>query len=357
MPSLFPKSNRPGLPQTTRSSIYYEIESLTPSERWAPGANLTTMNCRVDADDAYRFIEDMVGSVYVNSFGVLRRYLPEKYPYANQWCTRVEQIDQGGDPNDVNANNPSGGPGADPANGWPVPQWIRYRCTFEGMPFDLLTDDEVDEATGAYRSAGGLSLSSFLTGASTAELYRYVERKVKSSIKEQQVPGGAWYIVDPTAPPGTQPAKLQGQSLFKRVGMADVQYVWNRVPVVNLPLGNINACLGCVNNAIWDTIADTGSKMAAGGYCWYPGTLLFTGWDDSRRYFDADGTWVVDIVYFFEYKSLPPPPGLTGTDSPGWNWFLNAVGVPVTVTSDGQPYNGKNQIPYYSADFNQLFSV
>lgn len=307
MPDLF--TDPTGLPRVPRAGegkpyVPYEIESLTVKRSRVPRSGMTTAVCRVKGWQADDFITGMVGRAYVDG-GILHRTLPESSPSdPRQYCTRCEQVDQGGD-----GLGGAGGPGLDPAHGWPVPKWVRFRVTFEGLAHRVETDEFVAAA------------------ADEPELYRYVERSWRPRAKEQQLPGGGFKIVGTTDRIG-----IVG---FKRVIMADVQYVWRRVPVASLPIGVVFAALGHFNDATFDA-------GPVGGYTFNEETLLFTGFDDSDKYWDANGDWVCDVVYSFEYRNY------------GWNRFLNNVGAPVEVSSDG---TGGGTKPYTGADFNALFRI
>jgi len=320
--------NETELPRTTRSNLPYEVESLTYREQWIEGANQTTVVCRVKTFDSPVWVRDMVGRVYTTGAAgsrVLRRDLPERNPfYPEQWCTRVEQFDQGGDPTgDPNLLVQTGTwADADPttgASGWPVTLWARYRCTFTGMPFKLLTDDAVDDL-----DALGYE----------AELNRYVERRRVVVAREQQFPGGNFRII-PTG------EKVQ-QTGFKVVPMADVEYRWWRVPVDSLPLTALNGLIGTINSAAFDT--------GEGGYNFPAGTLLYTGFDDNEKMFDPDGVWCcMPLVVRFRWKGLRDSGGVVR----GWNYFLNNKAQPVQVSLDGTTATAK---PYEeSADHVKLF--
>src|SRR5579871_818730 len=129
------------LPATTRSGIPYEIETHSYREQWAPGGSQVSVVCRVREPDANTWVTDMVGRVYVQTTsawggtftgtprGKVRRDLPEPCPlYPALYCTLAEQADQGGVP----TAGVTAGTQADPASGWPITQWMRYRCTFQG---------------------------------------------------------------------------------------------------------------------------------------------------------------------------------------------------------------------------------
>ena len=364
MASLFGPDGPLGLP-VTPSGIFYEIESVSPGPRtdYVPRANRTIVTCRIDANNELLWIPDMVGSVTVNYAApvgglpttALSRTLPAQAPLwnanagppgslAGQWCTRIEAIDNGG-----SNIGPGAGPGLNPINGWPVPQWSRYRATFEGLPYFV-----IDDAT-AY-ALGGRRLA--------PELSRYVIRSRRPKIKEQQVPGGKLFIAG-SAVPG--PAKLLPPTAgaFVRLACADVQYTWVRVPVQNIPIATLLATENLVNFLPFDI-----PNPLFGGYNWPTGTLRFAGYDDTDKYQDSTGTWVCDLVYFFEYRNVGiAPVGTLGVPVGvplGWNYYvmppgLGGAGVAtyVGVTFDGNFVNAwgpKPNVLYPSADFNTLFT-
>lgn len=345
MPSLFGNtgseagSDLVGLPQTTKSGIYYEIDALNYREQWIPGANRTEVTVRVPGDQAWDFVTDMVGRAYIGD-GILRRDIPEQNPFdPQQYCTKVEQVDQGGgeetfeeieevpEPVDPEVDPPAepartlflgeSGPTADASNGWPLPRWIRYRVTFEGLPYYCRTDEEVDDL-----GSGNLQ---------ARELLRYVVRTRRPQAREQQIPGGAFKLVDDAVPANRTPLM---QTAFKVIMFADVQYVWHRVPVANLPLAIWDGALGKINQDAFDVLT--------GGYNFAAETLLFAGYDDTNRYFDANEDWVCDVVLSWRYNKIT------------WNKFLNNQAVAVAVSLDGTSGGGK---PYEVTSFADLLTV
>jgi hypothetical protein len=359
-----------GLPQTTRSLIPYEIEALSPREVWGAGNSNTSIVCRVAWTTSADWVEDMVGAVQVivsdtNAAGVLifagtvpqlQRFTPEPLGFDDQrvqFCTIVDQTEQGGNQDQVNPNPGAPANLADDFNGWPEVLWVKYRATFEGMPYAVLSDAQLAPIyQGAQASGNG--------GA--VELLRYVIRSRVTYSKEQPLPaaapnGGFMIVQFPPAGPG----KAIGQVGFRMISMADVNYKWVRIPIGwPPPIGYLpppgagpvpwppafnplaltptvqrarDAYINSVNYDYWDAAAPD-------GYAWPPGTLLYTGYDDSHRYYDAAGNWVCDIVYKFKYKEG------------GWNKFLNALGTWVYVSSTGTP---TGQPVYQSSNFNDLF--
>lgn len=314
MPSL---DDPVGLPATTRSGIYYEIETLSYREAWVPAANKTVVNCRVSFEQSFDWITDMVGRVDTADVGGtnrLRRDLPERNPFdAQQYCSRVEQIDQGGVPDD--------GLMRDVVSGWPKTVWKRYRCTFEGFPFYQYTDQAVDDTAATIER----------------ELRRYVVRGQRVVAKEQDIPAGAFKIID-AVPANRLPLFKTG---FRTISMGDVTYTWVRVPVDAIP-DEAKTLRGLISDAAFDTVA------VDGGYTFAAGQLLYVGYDDNNRYFDANEDWVCDMVYSFRFKGGKDAAGAEGD----WNKFLNSSAVWVGVSSDGTAGGTK---PYATGDFNKLF--
>lgn len=304
-----------GLPATTRSGIPYEIDALAYRETWVPGANKTVVVCRVPWVQSFDWITDMVGEVdtaSVSGTTRVRRELPEKNPYdQNQYCTKVEQIDMGELPTAGSLVDEGKVTFAHPTHGWPVVRWVRYRCTFEGMPFAMATDAEVD--------GSGLE----------RELLRYVVRSRKPVPREQQIPGGGFET-------------LAGDKLmntaFKTIIFEDVTYTWVRVPVAGFQANaDKDGLLGKINSVAFD-VRDT--MFSPGGYNWSEKKLLYLGYDDTNKYFDANDDWVCDVVFNFRAKSI------------GWHKFLDKNGDPVEVRTVGGAAP-----PYASDDFHKLFRV
>jgi hypothetical protein len=105
----------------------------------------------------------------------------------------------------------------------------------------------------------------------------------------------------------------------------------------------------CINDDWFDVAAPDGIAAP-------PGTLLYLGYDDSNRYYDAAGDWVCDIVFNFKLKQSLDAGGAQSVDSAGfyggWNFFLTAQGVWKEVSTTGA---NSGQRPYQTRDFNKLF--
>lgn len=350
-----------GLPVTTQSGIPYEIDALSPRETWGAGNGSTSIVCRQKWTKTFDWIRDMVGSVRVaqsgSSAAILRRNLPEKIGYfedpREQYCSGVSQTEQGGNPDEVGEDGTVAAFGrmAEQDTNWPRTKWCKYQTYFEVFPYRLRTDLECTELVLAAGSYGG-----------ARELCRYIIRSRRSYSREQPIPaastaGGFKIIVDPdTTPTGR---KSIGQVGFRVVSMADVTYKWVRVPIAWPPpigwTGTVPATWPPVlNPAGTDPTTLKYAKLSyigkinsdyfdcadPQGYCYAPGTLLYTGFDDSYVYTDAAGDLVCDITFMFKFKEG------------GWNYFLSAKGEWKEVSLDGTNSGTK---PYLTADFNNLF--
>lgn len=303
-----------GIPFTTTSGVPYEVDALSYRESWVPGASKTVILCRVKTEQAFQWVTDMVGKVSVPA-SVLRRDLPERNPFdSKQYCTRIEQYDQGETPDYGVVEDDGENTFADLTSKWPVTKWMRYRATFEAMPFEMQTD--------AYVDAKGLA-------GWEPELLRYTIRARKTVAREQQIPGGGFKTIEAT------PVPLMNTS-FKTLVFGDVTYTWVRVPVGHLPSQAISL-EGRINDAAFDPKSVLSNPA---GYDFPAGTLLYTGFDDTSKYYDANEDWVCDVVYSFRYKQI------------GWNKFLNNLGVAVEVSSDGLVGGTR---PYLTGNFNTLF--
>jgi hypothetical protein len=340
-----------GLPVTTRSGIPFEIEALSPRETWGAGNGNTSIVCRQKWDGSATWIRDMVGTVAVTRPGsqlVLTRNIPERIQYGDgriQFCSIVDQVEQGGNAAEVNFSQAG--------TNWPETDWCKYRAVFEVFPYAILTSTEqADIQTVAGSYAGAI------------ELYRYVIRSRKTYSREQPIPAagpaGGFKVIGTNRP--------IGQVGFRVVSMADVTYKWVRVPIgwppplgwvpvfdtdwpwppkVNPTGSTLQASGGTSTGGLRarDTYIGTINTdwfdvAAPDGYCFAPGTLLYTGYDDSNRYYDAAGDWVCDVVYSFKFKEG------------GFNRFLDANGNWVEVSSDGTT---SGQRPYQSNNLNNLF--
>lgn len=362
--SLF--GNTTGLPKTIRGTMPYELDALAPREVWGAGNGTTTLVARQTWDDAPTWIKYMVGEVQVVQASTpgqlaLKRHVPEVLQYnlsgdgtdmRVQYCTGVQQLDQGGDSLTAGDNLRQVG------TNWPRTDWCRYNVQFESMPFAVRSDAEV----AALAAEAGAH-------AGPRELYRYVIRSQTSYSKEVPIPaatsaGGFKVIVDPDTTPTGRLAI--GQVGFRTRSYGEVTYKWVRVPVGWPPpvswtatdLSNVwpprvnpsaadpgarkrtrDTFRGTVNNDWFDAGAPE-------GYSFAPGELLYIGYDDNFKYYDAAGSWVMDIVFKFKWCEG------------GWNKFLNARGNFVEVSADDAPGTaGTNQgrRPYQSNSFNQLF--
>lgn len=358
--------------------------ALSPKEVWGHGHGSTTFECRQKWDSTATWIRYMVGEVKIKRTSsldgtpLLVRYEPEGLRYNEsgvgadqrvQWCTGLSQIDQGGNEltHTRNLNAITGVaagtvtedvPFSQPFTNWPETDWCRYHTVFETTPYWVRSTDQVIDMTIA---AGA--------NAGARELYRYIDRSRRNYNKEQPIPAASpagGFLIIRDNPALAAERRAIGQVGFRHICMADVTYKWIRVPVgwppppgwqfedeeerwpplinpvaqrivAGLVVGGgprtRDSYIGNINSVAFDC-ADPE------GYCWQAGELLYTGYDDSYKYFDACGDRVCDITFHFKYKEG------------GWNTFLSALGVWEEVSLTGLSTGTR---PYQSVDFNNLF--
>lgn len=357
MPEYNLDGDTSGLPRTTRTGYVYELEPLSMRESWGAGNGVLNVNARQNTPLVAPWIQDMVGQVQIvapSSTLVMTRFVPERYPGISgadrrlMHCSGVEMIGAGDIPVSGVGNFSNG------LTKWPETKWRQYRCTFEAFPYKVLTDAQCDAITAAAGSYPG-----------ARELCRYIVRTRRSYSKEQPIPAGAAGFKDTTT------GNKIGQVGFRVIEFAEVTYKWVRVPLgfpppigwTGFTFGNAwppavglsaadttkrrarDAYLNCVNNDWFD-------MAAPDGYAWPPGTLLYTGYDDSNRYYDACGDWVCDVTFNFKAKMGLDSAGSYG----GWNYALNASGQWVYINLEGTaPPATPDTPPYKSVDFNNLF--
>lgn len=349
--------NTAGLPKTQRSGTPYEIEPITLRESWGAGNGSLTCVCRQLFTVSPGWIRDMVGEIRVIApLGgdlLLTRFAPERYPGVNGgdrrllYCSGVDQTGAGDLPESGNGNF---------ANGltlWPETLWRQYRATFEAFPFKVLTDTQAKAIVAAASPFGG-----------AAELTRYIVRTRRSYSKEQPLPAGAVGFRDTTT------GKKIGQVGFRSIGYADVTYKWLRVPLgFPPPVGWIGFTASNpwpppvgltaadprfrrARDSFLNTVNDDWFDVAApDGYSWPPGTLLYTGYSDDNRYFDAAGDWVSDVTFTFKAKMGLDSSGAFG----GWNYALNSAGKWVYVNLEGAIGGPTDTPPYQANSFDDLF--
>ena len=115
----------------------------------------------------------------------------------------------------------------------------RYRVTYRALPYKVRADD----------------------AAETTELYRYVERRWKPSVESLVTRGQFKWVTGPSA----------GEVLWEPLSIlqpsAVYEYVWHQVPIASdilLPSTlqtNINAALGTINNASFDSARFTARQL------------------------------------------------------------------------------------------------
>lgn len=354
MPQYSLDGDTSGLPKTQLTGGAYEIEPLTVREAWGAGNGAATIVCRQGARYSPQWITEMVGKVFViapSSALILTRDVPERYLGGGMnddrvlYCTGIGQINSGDLPDTGNGNF------SDPMTSWPMTKWRRFNATFEALPYAVQSDSYCDSVVAAASPHGG-----------ARELCRYIIRNRRVYSKEQPVPAGAAGFKDVTT------GKKIGQVGFRVVGYADVTYKWIRVPLGwPPPVGWTGFSFGAAwpppvglsidvtkrrtRDTYLNTVNDNWFDVASpDGYAWPPGTLLYTGFDDSNRYFDAAGKWVCDVTYNFKAKMALDSSGNYG----GWNYALNASGQWVYINLEGSLLSSDTP-PYVRTNFNNLF--
>lgn len=355
--------NTLGLPKTQRSGIPYEIEPISMRESWGAGNGGLTAMCRQLTQATPQWVRDMVGQVQVqapSSSLVLSRYAPERYPNVSGadtralYCSGIDQTGAGDLPASGVGNFSNG------VTLWPETLWRQYRAVFEAFPYAIYSDaicDAIIAGAGSYAGA--------------RELLRYIVRTRRNYTKEQPVPAGAAGFRDTTGGTSLAPGDKIGQVGFRSVGYSDVTYRWVRVPL-NFPppagwvgfsptnawppptgLTADNPTFRYTRDSYLNTVNSTWFDLAAAdGYSWPPGTLLYTGFSDDNRYYDAAGDWVCDVTFTFKAKMALDSSGALG----GWNYALNASGKWVYINLEGYVGGSTDTPPYQSKDFNNLFA-
>ncbi len=336
--------------------LRYEIDALTDKETWGAGNGNTTIVCRQKWLDTFAWIRDMVGEVEVTRPGstyLLNRYVPEIVQYGDgrkQFCTIVDQLEQGGNPTDVIGQFNF----QQAVNFWPKTLWCKYRTVFESPPYAILSTSDLTAISAAAGDYAGAK-----------ELYRYCVRTRKTYSREQPIPAastaGGFKVIDDAVPANRKPI---GQVGFKVVSMADITIKWVRVPIGWPPPVGYDADVPGIGLVTWPPLvnpvvlditkqrtrdtykgtinADWFDCAAPDGLCIPPGELLYIGYDDSNKYIDAAGDWVTDITFTFRQKEG------------GWNKFLSALGEWKEVSLDGTSGGAR---PYGTNNFNNLFQA
>ena len=172
-------------------------------------------------------------------------------------------------------------------------------------------------------------LSVASAGGTSQEMLRYCVRGIRPVVKEQQIPGGGFYMQTGVA------NQFLPNTGFLTIALADVTYTLVRWPVANIP-----AAVRTLFNKINDSTFDTGP----GGYNFPAGTLIYSGFDDNNKYYDADEVWVVDLVIQCRFRSV------------GWNNYITATRGFVAVSTDNTGMGG-GTAPYATDDLTKLFQV
>lgn len=361
------RENLNQLPATTVGNCYYEIQPFTMREGFGPSVSWTAVRCRIDAARRFDWRTAMVGRVRVaRSIGsastpVLSRLIPETVKWGRpvdplspdrppglQYCTGAEHVLAAG----LNA----AGTLQTAATRWPETAGFYYDVRFEAFPYNVW-DDTKTYAFAAYATATA-------TGSPTVapELFRYVIRDRKMTLREQPLPLGGpsagYRIVDDATPANR---KVVGVGKVNVV-YEDVSYTWVRIPrgwpppvAYALPAAgrlwppatdlnpkavNPDSVLYVRDEYVGRVNDDWFDHLDVRGYAFAPGELRYDGYQ-TAEYVDAAGDEVMDCTFFFKRKKG------------GWNKFLTADGSYAAVSQDGLSTGTKL---YPEGDLNLLFS-
>ena len=345
----------PGLPRTVRGDVPYFVEALSPREVWGHGHGSTSLVCGQTWSDSAKWLRLMLGEWEVRSrsapggkvYPQFVRLIPEKLRYPEgallgtdarvQWCTGLTQTEQGGNPEeDDGSYNPADSVNAfsDGVTNWPATAWCKYQAQFETTPYVIRTDSEIADMLAGWDAAIILDDPEFL---------RYMTRRRVVYSKEQPIPAatsaGGFKIIADAAPD----RKAIGQTAFRVISMADVQYRWHMVSLNWPPPPGWSPSRAAVPNKIWPPRVNPVAKtdyarplrdqyigttnmhyfdfIDPEGYAFEPETLLYKGYDEEVFY-NASGQRTAHYTFKFAYKEG------------GWNRVLDAFGVWKEVSCD-----------------------
>lgn len=308
-----------------------------------------------DANNLQNFLSDLLGYSYLDNSNGLHRVLPE---YLGDWPVfYAEKADVKGEGNirttdNLGINTPT----------------ARVTVSFKPLDFDVVPDDE-------------------LSGEVGQELERYVRRGGGFSSQYLTLDGKFKYCTDPTQQLGTSPGK--------NVGEQELNYTWMQIPgLIGKPfvppnMKAIVACIGCVNNKPFDTVAGINGP---------PGTVLFSsvdvkmelpslGGSQAQPFLTNGGLYTWTETFKFLYRNYGTySTAASGYPGQGGNALLN--GVPIghqfkyrtygqstghfllrfpfwdLISADGQftitagtPPVANGILLYQQADLNTLFTI
>jgi hypothetical protein len=207
----------------------------------------------------------------------------------------------------------------------------RLTVQYEALSYSIKEDVEVTGLNGAPDE--GL-------------LKRYIVRTYHPAGQFVTIPLGQLHWVETGQPPVTYPQP-------KIVPFVELGYTWIQVP--GIPLPNIKAALGTVNNAPFDI----NNPNIPGGYA--IGTLLFSACDirpirqPQAPFLQNDTQLVYDIHYRFKY--LPNTDLQSGNFDYGHNYFLRRIPpgnqINYELITDTGLSGGRRVYPF--SDFTNLF--
>ena len=118
---------------------------------------------------------------------------------------------------------------------WFVTHWAYYKCTFQRLPYTILTDSEVDTMAGATTYG--------------KELYRYVVRQTNNNVRELRLADYGFELY-----PVTTPSTVLPINSFIVTVESEVIYTWYQVPFDNVPRTYMQSLKGKINSTVFDPV-------------------------------------------------------------------------------------------------------
>jgi hypothetical protein len=268
------------------------------------------------------------------------RSLPDSYPEnLAMKCVRCEVEGHGVDQVNGTAND---------SGTMPRYTLARVAMTYQQVSYKCISDNAMPQ------------LSPGVTSPDESSLKRFVTRTYHPAGEFLTTNPGLLYWVDnPVANP-PQPLPFGAPRI---VPFVEVGYTWHQVPMI--PLFNIEACLGTVNNAPFDV----NNPNIAFGYD--TETLLFVACE-IEPIFNVNGYVFQDIAnagadpdlstnllynIHYRFKYLPNIDLIDNATRRGHNWFLRNLNKVLNYFRVSQDGTAASSGPYPKSDFRQLFRL
>lgn len=276
----------------------------------------------VDWDDVKQFCEEAIGYAYVDSGGLLRRWLPMPDPVWD-WMPATEIVDvipkaSTGEKVDVN----------DDFDELDAQSIGVYKSAFVVVKFStvdyrvFIPDEEIDSAE-SYPVDDPRH---------NGEFYRFTTFKAESSadyatLSSPQGTSFKWAEVGPGS------ANSVGNRIIDTPPLplpaSTFTYAWRDVPAKYVPIKNISDCLGAMNADYFDGAA--------------PWTMILQSYDEETTVL-ANGTSAEIVRFVFKYNPRR------------WDRIPDPTSTPLTfvqISTDGNLYNPGDTVP----DGTLLFNV